>query len=1168
MMDVRITLGSAPLDRALRTRLERVVIEAREVAEAGARAALEQLGVSRGKADAHLSGAEKGLRQRLRAHGRQLGDSRDAKTGTQSIDELVEEVAYEHWHRMLFARFLAENDLLMYPDAEQPVAVSLEECEELAAGQGAKNGWELASRYAARMLPQIFRPDSPVFELELPPEHQQRLEKMLADLPSEVFTASDSLGWVYQFWQSKKKDEVNASEVKIGAKELPAVTQLFTETYMVSFLLDNSLGAWWAARRLSEADLRTAQSEDELREKASLPGMPLEYLRFVKGEDGAWAPAAGRCEGWPERLSELRMLDPCCGSGHFLVATLAMLAPMRMELEGLTAREAVDAVLRENIHGLEIDQRCVELAAFAVALAAWRYPGAGGYRALPELNVACSGLGVTAKQEEWLAVAEHAADTVLEKQRELFPSPGEETLWHNRLKAGMEALYEYFQEAPTLGSLINPEHLKGDMWRADFSQLEGLLEQALLLEKQDDEEHELGVLAHGLSKAAGLLARKYYLVATNVPYLTRGKQDELLRDFCETYYPEGKHDLATVFLQRCIECCARAGTTTAVLPEGMLFLTNYARLREALLRADHWQVVSILGPGAFATIGGEVVKPVLLVLSTRDHDSASPDPATEPNASWMISGIDASGGASSTDKAKLLRSTLVSRAQQNAQLANVDARLLFEHMSSREAPRAGLLKDFADSWQGLVTRDTNRYVRSHWELPATGVDWIFQVASPGSAREWTGRETILWWQQGKGPLHTEGMAHNFPPEIALGRKGVLLSQVGRFYCTIYWGEIFNDGSVPIIASDPSLAAAIYCYCNSEEFTEQVKRITSALRVTNEYFLKVPFEVDRWRGLAAERFPNGLPKPYSDDPTQWIFHGHPGLSEASLQVAMARLLGYHWPAEDDAKMELSDEARAWVKRSEELLAYADEDGIVCIPGVRGEPPAAERLLGLLAAAYGEDWSSDKLTELLAQADHAGKTLETWLRDEFFMQHCKLFHHRPFIWEIWDGLRDGFSALVNYHKLDGKLLETLIYTYLGDWIQRQKQEQASGVDGAEERLVAAEGLKKRLELIKEGESPYDIFVRWKPLAEQPIGWDPDIDDGVRLNIRPFMSVPDVGKKGAGVLRDKPNIQWGKDRGKDVASAPWHPVFKGDRINDHHLTLADKRRSREAALKKEAG
>lgn len=91
--------------------------------------------------------------------------------------------------------------------------------------------------------------------------------------------------------------------------------------------------------------------------------------------------------------------------------------------------------------------------------------------------------------------------------------------------------------------------------------------------------------------------------------------------------------------------------------------------------------------------------------------------------------------------------------------------------------------------------------------------------------------------------------------------------------------------------------------------------------------------------------------------------------------------------------------------------------------------------------------------------------------------------------------------------------------------------------------------------EGESPYDIFIRWKSVEQQPIGWEPDINDGVRLNIRPFMSVPDIRKKGSGVLRDKPGIDWKKDRGRDVSSAPWYHVFNGDRFNDHHLTLAGK-------------
>lgn len=183
------------------------------------------------------------MRRRLRSHGRSLGDARRAD-GRQDCQRLEWEIAYEHWHRMLFARFLADNNLLMYDG----VAVTLEECDELAEDEGAKSGWELAGRLAARMLPQVFKPKSPVFELTFAPEDQAKLTRLLADLSDDVFKASDSLGWVYQFWQAQRKEDINKSEVKIGADELPAVTQLFTEPYMVEFLLHNSLGAWWVTR--------------------------------------------------------------------------------------------------------------------------------------------------------------------------------------------------------------------------------------------------------------------------------------------------------------------------------------------------------------------------------------------------------------------------------------------------------------------------------------------------------------------------------------------------------------------------------------------------------------------------------------------------------------------------------------------------------------------------------------------------------------------------------------------------------------------------------------------------------------------------------------------------------------------------------------------------------
>jgi len=1112
-----------PLEKPLRNRLERTVTEARTTAETAAKVALDQLGVGVAAPFSHLKERERELRRKLRVHGRQLGDVRDAKAETQELYRLVEEVAYEHWHRMLFARFLAENDLLMYPDPTSPVAVTLQECEDLAADEGAANGWELASRFAARMLPQIFRPDSPVFQLTLPPEYEQKLEKLVGELPVEVFKASDSLGWVYQFWQSKKKEEVNASEVKIGARELPAVTQLFTEPYMVSFLLDNSLGAWWAARRLTKNDLATAKSEEELRQKASLPGMPLEYLRFIKGEDGIWTPAAGTFDGWPEHLSKLKTLDPCAGSGHFLVAALLMLVAMRMELERLSAKDAVDAVLRDNLHGLEIDQRCVELAAFALALTAWRYPKAGGYRPLPELNVACSGLSVSVAKEEW---------------EKLGGS-------NHNLSIALGSLHDEFQNAPVLGSLLNPA--KRNVQKiVEWDELAKVVGKAFVKE-HTDEEREVGVAAQGLAKAATLLAGQYNLVITNVPYLARAKQSETLREYCEKHHNEAKNDLATVFLERCLELCVKGGTSSIVLPQNWLFLTGYKRFRENLLKTDTWHMIVRLGPGAFETISGEVVKAILITLSRGGRFG-------EAEIANLIRELDVSKLRTAAEKATQLLISEVKSVEQVKQLKNPDARIVFGGQHSLE-----LLENMAESFQGIKTGDDNRFKRFIWEHN-TFTRWRFSCGSPQSDSK-VGYSYILdWINSGKNFARFQGLK-------AYNRSGICLTNVGRISSFPYFGTPFTSEVTVIVPKNEATILLELCsFIADTQFENEVRKIDQNLAVSTSVVIKVPFDLNHWTRIAAEKYPNGLPKPYSDDPTQWIFHGHPARSDEPLQVAVARLLGYRWPAEMDSTMELSDEARAWVKKSETLLPYADDDGIVCIPPVRGEMKAEDRLGNLLAAAYGTEWSSSKKSELLAQADHEGKTLESWLREKFFTQHCKLFHHRPFIWHIWDGLRDGFAALVNYHKLDYKLLETLIYTYLGDWISRQKQDKANGVDGADEKLAAAEALKKRLELILEGEAPYDIFVRWKPIEKQPIGWNPDLNDGVRLNIRPFMSVPDVKKKGAGVLFDKPNVKWGKDRGKDVESAPWYTLGlqyggkEGDRINDHHLSLAEKRAVRE--------
>lgn len=348
---------------------------------------------------------------------------------------------------------------------------------------------------------------------------------------------------------------------------------------------------------------------------------------------------------------------------------------------------------------------------------------------------------------------------------------------------------------------------------------------------------------------------------------------------------------------------------------------------------------------------------------------------------------------------------------------------------------------------------------------------------------------------------------------------------------------------------------------SKDFHTVVRQIDPSVAITNATFVKVPFAIEHWTKVAEEEYPNGLPEPYSDDPTQWQFHGHPAHADkgGALHVALARLSGYRWPAERDQDMRLSTDARDWIAKAA-TLPPGDEDGLLALPAVAGERPLVDRLRAYLAAAFGAEWSDALERRLVAEADEVfdkrparDGSLEAWLHDRAFRQHCMLFHQRPFLWHVWDGQADGFAAFLHYHRLTRANLEKLAYSVLGDWIARMRDASDN------RRLEAAMILQEKLQDILKGESPLDIFIRWKPPAAQPIGWNPDLDDGVRLNIRPFVR--------AGVLRDTPNIHWRKDRGRDVPSAPWYAQFNSERINDHTLTLAEKQAAREAVASRVA-
>jgi hypothetical protein len=1080
----------ASLSRDLRRQLEKTIAGengARQIAEAGAEQSLQRLAVDRHEPHTSLTPDERTLRNQLRAHGRQLGDKRDSQRGTQTIVHLKQAVAYEHWHRMLFARYLAENDLLLHPG--HGVALSLDEVKELALGL--RQDWiEVAAEYAQRMLlREVFRPDDPALHVPLPPEKRLELERKLNSLPREIFLADDSLGWVYQFWQRDSKEKINKSEVKVGPDELSPVTQLFTEDYMVLFLLENTLGAWWTNRK---------QSSD-------LSSYTWSFLRL--NEDGS--PVAGTFSGWPEAAKDIRVIDPSMGSGHFLTFALPLLVRMRATEESLPLQDAISAVLSDNLFGLELDPRCSQIAAFNLALTAWKL--AGKHFKLPPLNLACSGLGINAREEDWVQLAEGDP----------------------RAQETMRSLYRLFANAPLLGSLIDPLRVGANLFRAEFTDVESLLERALSSDSKTAEAVELAVAAKGLISAAQILARRFTLVATNVPYLVKAKQGRALRDFCESYSPDAVSDLATVFLQRCRDFCCEGGSHATVSPQNWLFLKSYKAFRIRLLREQQLCHVATVGSGQTATASWDVLR--ALVISTRSQAS-----------DYNITGVETDAADEEGRAAGLLTGS-ISHASASEILHNPSARLALG------ADRNDfILSRVADSLQGLSSGDNQRFQGFFWEFLELGTVWEFQQGAVTNTTPYSGREKVIRWEGGNGQLAASESAA-IRGLGAQGRPGVAVTQMRNLPVTLFSGSLFDTNVAVILPRDPSHLDAIWTFCSSPEFVESVRKLDKKLNVTNATFGEIPFDEARWKSMARQEYPHGLPRPRSSDVTQWLFDGLPRNSTCPLMVAAARLVGYRWPRQTGSTFPGCPELPP-----DSIDSHVDEDGIVCIPSVAGQEPAVARLRVLLQSHYGVDYA---LAELLGGGN--GGNLENWLRDVFFEEHCATFYQRPFVWHLWDGLKDGFQVLINYHRLDRRNLEKLIYSYLGEWLRRQRGEVAQGVEGADTRLAAAEHLQGELKKILEGEAPYDIFVRWKPLKEQPIGWDPDLNDGVRVNIRPWITEARLYRATKpGILRITPNIKYTKDRGKEPGRDPKEfPWFRGstDRINDHHLSLGEKRRAR---------
>ena len=224
--------------------------------------------------------------------------------------------------------------------------------------------------------------------------------------------------------------------------------------------------------------------------------------------------------------------------------------------------------------------------------------------------------------------------------------------------------------------------------------------------------------------------------------------------------------------------------------------------------------------------------------------------------------------------------------RQSDQASNPDYRVVFVELGNTQ-----LLEAHATAWQGIASSDYARFGRRLWELPRITYGWRLQQSTVSETELYGGREHILYWEDGYGQMSEvcqPGAA--FRGKEAWGTSGVVVSQMGALPVTLYGGDCFDNNSAVITLNDDELLPALWAYCSSTEFADRVREIDQSLKVTNSTLTKVAFDIERWIQIARELYPEGLPEPSSEDPTQWLFGGRPESSTASLHVAVGPPVG--------------------------------------------------------------------------------------------------------------------------------------------------------------------------------------------------------------------------------------------------------------------------------------
>jgi type II restriction/modification system DNA methylase subunit YeeA len=1118
---------------------------------------------------------------------------------SKGYEQVMEEVAYTWFNRFIALRFMEVNGYLpshvrVFTDEDNNFkpqilaeAINLEldglDMERVYALKDANDNDTLFKYLVIvqcnalnPILPGMFQKIDDYTVLLFPDNLLREgsvIQQMIEMIPEEDWKdAVQIIGWLYQYYNSEKKDEVFAAlkkNVKITKENIPAATQLFTPDWIVRYMVENSLGRLWLEGHPDAKDqLLPTQEEQSAFAAGNRDPEDIKwhyYLEEAEQEPDVQAQLAQiRKEYAALTPEQIKVIDPCCGSGHILAYMFDVLMQI-YEVYGYSVREAVRNIVENNIYGLDIDERAAQLAYFAVMMKARQYDRRFLARKDEDDNP-------DVPQPHVYAIVE---SNHLDKYAVEYFVGGDA-----KLKAALNTIIQELHDAKEYGSILT---VTPQDWSALYHRFDEIEEDIDL--SREVAQRELLPLV----QVAQILTRKFDAVVTNPPYMGAGGMDNILSDFVKMNYPDTKSDLSTIFMEKTISMCKEHGYMAMINIPVWMFLSTYEKMRNTIIARNTITTMLHFGRGVFGSDFGTTAF-TIQKGSLRGYkgsyrrlfEKQGAVDSIETKEKWFFEG----------------KGFYISTQHRFSNIPGNPVAYWMSDSVENDFLEGKPLSSVSEIKQGLKTGDNDKFLRLWFEVssdkfsPFSGSKW-YPCNKGGDYRRWYGNNdyVINWENDGfelKNFRHPDGRQKSRPQNLqyqfkeGLTYTNISSSKFGIRYCPP--GFAF-DAAGSMIFTDKCRMYYLLGLLSSNTVLSFTSILSPTMSFEVGQISNIPYierkssDIDR---LVQENI-DIAKQEWDSFETSWDFQRHPlieviakggaffergniHLSECfSLWENECKERFYQMKANEESlnrmfieiyglQKELSadvDDADITIRLADKkrdiksLISYAvgcmfgryslDVDGLVFAGGVwddtkyitfkadkDGIIPICDdeyfaddivgRFVKFIEIVYGKTSLEENLCFIADALGGSGRpkdVIRKYFMDEFYTDHCSIYSvtgsgKRPIYWLFDSGKKGGFRALVYMHRYQPDTIARM----RTDYVHEQQARYRTAIADLEQRIASASTservkLSKRLKTLQEQATEIQGYEeKIHHLADQYISID--LDDGVKKNYEIFKDV----------------------------------------------------------------